>query len=253
MANYIDNKNCKLYGTEYCDLLNMPSCENCAFGKIRADSEAEEAKRDLDVLMSLVPEEGVAPLFMSETCYLCKGDHPNKRSCYAMTDIGHAEPGRMHRNIIGIKTKCRVGSLIPVQIACCSRCRRNYFMVEYLPTFIAIIVSVIALAVLSMRSVHEPLSALSELLPLGVFVVLVVLGYLLGTLCRKGLKKAKSRETEFDVWELPIMKKLKALGWQPLSTDKGISRMVFTKKRVTQGVYSAENSRGKASYNEENA
>ncbi|MBQ3109084.1 MAG: hypothetical protein IJC67_05650 [Clostridia bacterium] len=252
MANYIDNKNCKLYGTEYCELLNMASCENCAFGKIKTDAEAEEAKHDLDVLMSNIPEEGVAPLFTSETCLLCKGKNPEKRSLYAMTDIGHPEPERMHRNIIGIKTKCRVGSLIPVQIACCSKCRRNYFMVEYLPTFVAIIVAILALIVLSARSIHEPLSAVSELLPLGLFIVLVVLGYFLGKLLRGSLKKAKARETEFDIWNLPLMKKLKALGWQPLAADKGVSRMVFTKKRVAQGVYSAENSRGKASYSEEN-
>ena len=253
MANYIDNKNCKLYGSEYCELLNMPSCENCAFGKLKNDSEAEEAKRDLDVLMSLVPEEGVSSLFMSETCLLCKGEHPNKRSGYAMTDIGHPEPERMHRNVIGIKTKCRVGSLIPVQIACCSRCRRNYFLVEYLPTIFAIVVAILALLVFSARGVHEPLTAVNELLPLGLFIVLVVIGYFVGKLLRGGLKKAKSRETEFDIWQLPTMQKLKKLGWQPLSADKGVSRMVFTKKRVTQGVYSAENSRGKASYSEENA
>ena len=124
-------------------------------------------------------------------------------------------------------------------------------MVEYLPTFAAIIVAIIALLVLSLRAVHEPLSAVNEMLPLGLFVVLVVLGYFLGKLLRGSMKKAKARETEFDIWNLPVMKKLKVLGWQPLSADKGVSRMVFTKKRVTQGVYSAENSRGKASYSEE--
>lgn len=251
MANYIDNKNCRLYGTEYCELLNMPSCDGCAFGKLQTDHEAEEAMRDLDVLMEHIPEEGVSPLFMSETCQLCRDGHPHKRDCYAVADIGHPEPQRMHRNFIGVKTKCRVGSLIPVQIACCSRCRRNYFLVEYLPAFVSVIVAVAALAVLAVRSVYEPLSAVNALLPLGIFAALVILGYVLGRLLRNGLKKAKSRETEFDIWQLPLLKKLASLGWQPLTADKAVSRLVFTKKRAGHGVYSGENSRGKASYNEE--
>ena len=249
MANYIDNKNCEFYGTEYCELLNMQSCENCTFGKQKQE-ESEATKKDLDVLMSLVPEEGVASLFQSDTCLLCKGEKPGKRSCYGMLDIGHPKPERSRRSVIGLKTKCRVGSIIPLQIACCSRCRRNYFIVEYLPVFLSVLVAIIALSVISMRSVLEPLSAVSELLPLGVFVVAVLLGYFAGVLLRKSLKKAKSRETEFDVWRPPLLQKLKELGWQPLSTDKHVSHLVFTRKRVPQGVYTADNSRGKASYKE---
>ena len=249
MANYRDNKNCGFYGTEYCELLNMQSCDECAFGKLSKE-ELEGAKSDLDVLMAHIPEEGVASLFLSDTCLLCKGETKNKRTCYGMTDIVHPEPRRTKRNFIGIKTKCRVGSLIPVQIACCSRCRRNYFLVEYVPMCLSILLALIALVVLSFRSVSEPLAAVNEILPIALFAGAIVLGYLIGLLVRIALTNSKAKHTELHIWNLPLMKELHELGWQPLSEEKHVSRLVFTKKRVPKGVYTGEKSKGKASYRE---
>ena len=48
---------------------------------------------------------------------------PGKRVCYGMTDLGNPEPKREGRNFIGMKTKLRIGSLLPIQLSCCAACR----------------------------------------------------------------------------------------------------------------------------------
>jgi len=241
----INNEKCKLYGSQYCDLLNMGECKGCAFGDIKFDEEAQGVRDDLELLMNLVPEEGVAPLFTGDQCQLCVGE-PRKATCYAFTDIGHAEPERIKRNFLGMKSRARVGSMIPLQIAACDRCRWNYQLLEFLPTILGLLFPVAALIALSIGSVQRALAAVGEWVPLLVFVAAVGVGFLASILSRTLIRKYKSRETLFDAWQLPVMKKLKGLGWFSLTEDKRGARLVFSKKRLIRGVFTGEGARGRA-------
>lgn len=246
MARDMQNPKCRFNDTDYCELLNMPSCKDCSIASISDADQTEEIQKDLDVLMSLIPEEGISPLFEGETCKLCADGNPRARTCYVITDIGHPEPKRMKRSILGFKTRSKVGSLIPIQISCCSRCRKNFLFYEYLPMALMLLLPAAALVILSILSVSTALAAINEFLPFLLFVVSIALGWGLGRIIKVVYKKSKSRETLFDIWQLPLMQKLRKIGWEPLSDDKGGSRVIFTKKRIARGVYTSETMAGRA-------
>lgn len=240
----INNETCKFYGSQYCDLLNMGECRACTFGDIKLEEEAQGIRDDLELLMNLVPEEGIAPLFAGQTCRLCVGE-PRKATCYAFTDIGHAEPERVKRNFLGMKSRARVGSMIPLQIAACDRCRWNYQLLEFLPTVLGLLLPVAALIVLTVGSVQRALTAMGEGVPVLVFLAAVALGFALSVLTRALVKKTKCRETVYNVWQLPLMAKLRGIGWFSLTEDKRGTRLVFSKKRLVRGVFTGEAARGR--------
>lgn len=239
MAGYIDNKNCKLYGSHYCKLLNMRSCAECQFGKLQYDEQADDVRNDLDTLVRLLPEEGISPLFLSEDCVFCK-DKPNKRSCFAVMDVCHPEPKRTKRNIIGMKTASKVGSMVTMQLACCSKCRSRYLMLDYIPLIISILFAGGALLALGVRSIYEQVLVMGEGMPILFFAVTVAVGFLLGRLCKLLLTKSFSKHTEFDVWKIPLMAKLKERGWNPMVEEKRNQKLLFTNKRIQRGVCTAD-------------
>ncbi|MEL7610815.1 MAG: hypothetical protein AAGU74_15085 [Bacillota bacterium] len=246
MARDMQNPKCRFNETDYCELLNMPSCKECSIANISDTEQTDEIQKDLDVLMSLIPEEGISSLFEGQTCKLCADGNPRPRTCYVITDIGHPEPKRVKRNILGFKSRAKVGSLIPIQISCCARCRKNFLVYEYLPIALMLLLPAIALIVLSIQDVSFALAKIHEFLPFLIFVVSIVVGWGLGRIIKALYKKSKSRETLFDIWQLPLMQKLKKIGWEPLSDDKNGSRVIFTKKRIARGVYTSETMPGRA-------
>ena len=123
------NTSCPLYETVYCQRLNMRSCDVCP---AKNPNNVQSIQADLDAVAQLMPMEDLAPLFHTEQCVLCKGE-PGKRVCYGMTDLGNPEPQREGRNFIGMKTKLRIGSLLPIQLSCCAACRRKFQLASYVP------------------------------------------------------------------------------------------------------------------------
>ncbi len=235
MARIVDNSNCKLYHTRYCDMLNMPSCGECAFsGK---QEECDRVMEDLDVLEGLLPEGGITALFEAKECQLCKGPNKKKRSCYAMVDMAHIEPVRTKRNAIGMKTRTNVGSLLPVQAACCDDCRKRLRLVEYLPVVLPVAVGFLALLLVSLDVVNGPLKRISMALPLLVFAVVVVMAMLAGRLIAKGIVKRNAPNMTFDMMELDTLRKMTEKGWFPLNAKKrGRVSPVFLNKRLKAGV-----------------
>ncbi len=234
MKRVITNENCRLYHTPHCDLLNMPSCEVCIMnGK---EDEAEQVANDLDVLSSLLPEGGIHTLFDTEECRLCKKEHPNKRAYYGLMDLGHPEPKRTKRSIIGLKVKSAVGSLVPVQVAVCNPCRKRILMLEYLPILLPLFVGILTLIVLMLPGVSDALERIATLLPFGLFVALVLLSAILGRVFANVLEKRYAKLTELDPFALPVLKEMKHKGWFPINVNGKRLRLVFVRKRMTMGV-----------------
>lgn len=234
MKRVITNENCRLYHTPHCDLLNMPSCEVCIMnGK---EDESEQIANDLDVLFSLLPEGGIHTLFDTEECRLCKKEHPNKRGYYGLMDLGHVEPKRTKRSIIGLKVKSAVGSLVPVQVAVCNPCRKRILTLEYLPILLPLFVGILTLIVLMLPGVSDALERIATLLPFALFVALVLLSAILGRVFSNVLEKRYAKVTELDPFELPVLKEMKQKGWFPINVNGKRLRLVFVKKRMTMGV-----------------
>lgn len=236
MAREIRGEGCELRDTQYCALLNMQSCENC----VAFDKEPDELARmrsDLDVLTSLLPEGGIAHLFLSESCQLCKGENPGRRACYAMVDMAHKEPVRKKRSGIGIKVKSLTGSLVPVQIACCADCRKRLRALEYLPIAIPLLAAVLLLVFVNIEPVSDRLRDVAVSLPAILFVGGVMLACLLGKLAAASLEKEYKAKMHIDPLELPTLREMREKGWFPLNQDKNKGvRPVFLKERLKQGV-----------------
>lgn len=115
---------CSLRGTEFCSETDMTVCKQCPVGQSK-DAQQESAIENLKVLRDLLPEGVLGNLANSTDCQLCAKE-PNKASLYAVVDFANAEPQTIKRSVIGTKVKSRIGSLLPVSIASCPECRRNY-------------------------------------------------------------------------------------------------------------------------------
>ena len=116
MPRLYTNTDCPLHGSEYCARLHMESCDTCTV-RGRDAEEMQLLKQDLDAIAAMMPEEGIAALFLTNECVLCKGEEKGARAWYAQTDIGNAEPRRKQAGFLGIKREARAGSILPIQIA----------------------------------------------------------------------------------------------------------------------------------------
>ncbi len=233
MGRKITNTECKLYHTLHCDLLNMPSCAECMVNS--TEEGPEQTIKDMDILMGLLPEGGIHHLFSGRECVLCKGK-PNKRDYYGLIDLAHPEPKRTKRSVIGLKVKSAVGSLIPVQLGVCDKCRKRILRVEYLPVTLPVFAGMFTLLALSIPGISDALERIAAVLPFSVFIAVVVIGALAGKLISSALEKRYDKVMYLDPFELPTLREMKEKGWFPLNTNGKRLRMIFVKRRMRMGV-----------------
>lgn len=240
MARQYLKTDCPLYDTKYCKRLNMLGCDTCTVSK-RGDS-LQTLKDDLDFMETILPEDGLYDLYTGDECVLCKGENKGKRTCYALTDLGNPKPERMKRSSIGLKMQTRAGSLIPLQLSCCDDCRRRFRLIEYIVPSLVALFAVIAVLLVSIRQVSFALKAVWQGLPLALFVGLILVGWIVGRIVRGALVKKYAEFTHLDIFELDKLAWMKAHDWFELvpSKTKGLSKLVFTKKRLEQGIYTGD-------------
>lgn len=239
MARYYNNTACPLYNTEYCRMLNMMSCETCTVaGRDKASMEA--LKVDLDAIKALLPEDGVEDLFLTDHCVLCKKEKPNPRAYYALLDLGNREPERVERNFLGIKTKLRTGSLLPVQLASCDACKKRFTKLELTVPVATGLTGAISIMLLSYRPLREALAAFGAAVPFLCFAGVMLASWLIPSLVIHGSRRRFASLTHLDVMEVPKMKELKERGWFELNPHKRYSRLIFSKKRLKQGLYTGK-------------
>jgi len=239
MPRVYNNTACRLYGTEYCRTLNMLSCESCTVAA-RNKAAMDELIADLDALKELLPEDGIEDLFLSDRCVLCKKEEPEPRDCYALLDLGNKKPERESRNFLGIKTKLRTGSLLPVQISSCDACKKRFLKLDYVVPIWVAAAGVISIAALSYRPIREELAAFGAIVPFLVFLGVMLVSWGIGALVRKSRMKRYKKHTHLDVMEIKKLSELRERGWFEINPGRHISRLVFSKKRLRQGVYTGK-------------
>jgi len=236
MARNYTNTSCRLYDTEYCAMLNMLGCESCTVAS-RSKASMEELVKALDALKALMPEGGIEHLFLSDTCVLCKGDSPDKRSCYALLDLGNREPETESRNVLGIKTKLRTGSIVPVQLAACDACKKRHTALSYTVSLWVSLTGVGTVLLLSYRPLREYLASFGAMVPFLTFVAAMLLAWGIGALLRRSRIKRYGAHMHLDVMDIPALSEMREKGWFEITEKKGFSRLVFSKKRLKQGVF----------------
>lgn len=234
------NTACALYETRACAILNARSCEECPIAQTEGKKASKTVANYLDLFESLLPEEGVARLFESSTCTLCKKEPKGKRSTFAIIDFGHNEPEDLQ--IKKMFQKNKVGFMLPLQFACCSACRRRILLLEYLPV-LGVIAGLIPL-IPAFINPHwmEKLRVAASWLPLVLAVAAVGIGFLAGKLLQRSLKKHYSGFMYWNLMEHPVSKELIEKGWFPLFEEKRTVTPIFTKKRIVYGLGNARSS-----------
>mgnify|MGYP000854493415 CR=1 FL=1 len=226
---------CRLKGTESCERLARGNCKVCPGGSA-GEERIDELEEHVKAVSALLPEEGPETLFQSEECLLCVGE-PGKKSCYALWDFGNVQPKEKVPGLLGIKREAQIGAIVPLQFACCAKCRKNWEKLTLsLPVFIAA-GGLAGLATGYLLPIRNAVAAVHPALPLGVFAGCVLLGWLFGALVRRGILKKKAGETAFDVSKLPYVVKMKEKGWFLLIGGR-LKRPVFSENRRKRGWFS---------------
>jgi hypothetical protein len=102
-----------------------------------------------------------------------------------------------------------------------------------------VIIGILALIVLSMDSVRNPLVDLSMFAPFGAWILCVLIGAIAGKLVTDGLQRAWSKEMVTDVLRHPVIAEMVNMGWTPI-TAKSRTKLLFSKSRLAKGLGTAD-------------
>ena len=227
---------CTLYGTKSCALLNMRTCDECPLKGRVADPEI---KKDLRTFCDLQPAGTVAQLFESETCTLCKDEPKGRTSCWAVFDMAHTEPKKLAKR--RFLSKQATGFMVALQFGCCNACRRRILLAAYLPLIVPILLTALALPIVTIEHTAEKLRAVAGWLPFLIVVFAIVGGYGIGKLLSYLYKRKSAGIMYTDVREHPLVLEMQEKGWRPLFNDRQ-PHIALTKKRLDKGLGTAPSS-----------
>jgi len=228
----INNYDCELFDTDTCDALNMRSCKDCPV----PGGDAGLIAADVALFESLLPGPGLAPLFETEHCRLCKGEK-GERSGYAILDMGHEEPKRLQRRS-RLLPKGVTGFLVPLQFACCRACRRRLLLLSYLPLFGAVLLTALAVLYASNDVIAMRLRGVAPTFPLYMVGGAMLLGYLAGLGLAWILRRRLNAVMFVNALEHPAAQAMTEKGWFPVLSGRR-AKLVFTKKRIDKGLGTA--------------
>ena len=229
----LSDTECTLYGTKSCALLHMLDCDKCPLKGRVADPAIND---DLKLFCELQPEGTVASLFESETCTLCKDEPKGKPTSFAVFDMAHTEPKALARR--KFLQKQDTGFMVPLQFACCSKCRRRILLQSYLPLITPIALTMIVLPFVMIEHFAQAMRQIAGWLPFAVVVAAIIGGYAVGKLLAYLYKRKVESDMYVDVRTHPFVGAMTEKGWRPLFPDR-TAHLAFTKKRIDRGLGTA--------------
>lgn len=225
---------CALYGTKACALLNMQDCDKCPLKGRVADPAIFD---DLKLFCDLQPEGSVAGLFESKTCTLCKEEPKGTPTCFAVFDMAHTEPKKLATR--RWLHKQETGFMVPLQFACCTKCRRRILLISYLPLLVPIALTLITLPIVLNEHIARTLRQTAGWLPFLLVVVSIAGGYGIGKLLSHLYRRKAETLMYVDVRKHPMVGEMTEKGWRPLFNDRQ-PHIAFTKHRINKGLGTAE-------------
>ncbi len=222
------NAKCHVSDSELCRWLDK-DCGDCYINGIKDQSETEKMLSDFQVMLSLLPED-FDTLQGSECCF-CLGDVKKPRAGYAVVDLAHNEPEHKRGMFFGMgkKVRQRIGSLLPVSISICKDCRRALRMADYIKWLVTAATVAVAVGLCFIPAINAV-----PALPYGVVIAGFLAGYLLSKVASAAYVKAKSAQTAFNVFEIPICKKMEQAGWFTMQDMGSLTRYIMSRKSYTK-------------------
>ena len=208
------------------------------FGSKKKERNLEDLIEEREQnLKELLPDGSISPLHESKECLFCAGLDVGLREYYAITDLAHVEPKTTKRNVIGMEVDSEVGTILPVEIACCSRCKKNHQTANAIPILTMIATIILGIILLGLKPYNQWLVSVNEILPVVFFILLIPIGYFLGQLFRISYINKKSKRTIFDIFEIPMLKKMREFGWFSLFGKKDDTKLIFSRDRLQNRFY----------------
>lgn len=225
------NSDCIISDSTLCKWMGK-DCSDCQILRLKSEEEVKKALSDFEVTLSLLPED--IDELQGDECQFCK-DHPGKRARYALVDLANTEPKSQTGMFFGLGKKVtrRVGSLMPMSISICRDCRKAFLFTDLIKWIASIGLLAIAIAVLAIPGVG---SSLNQEISLLIAAAAAVIGYFAGRVISAAYIKAKSASVRFSIFEIPIVAKMRDLGWFTLLDDNGVTKLLFSRKSRTHSV-----------------
>jgi len=225
-------EDCKYLDSDICHYAGSEGCESCYVGENLNNPAFDNIMERWTETLSLIPEN-IDEVHLSDHCLFCKGEVKNPTDCYALADLANRKPEYKKGIILGYgkKVVSNIGSLLPVPVACCSRCRnsiRTYSMLKWLTGVLGIILGFLVLLI---TPVLDALRGVHDVFPYIVAALLIVAGFVAGRFISAAYKKTVVKETEFDIFNLPVLSDMKEGGWFAMQYEDGLPRLTFKKTK----------------------
>ena len=229
------SEECVISDSALCKWLDK-DCKDCYIKDLKDNDEIAGMLANFEVTLSLLPDN--FDDLQSEECQFCKKEDKNKRHGYALIDLAHSEPEQKKGMFFGFGKKVRqkIGSLMPLSISICKECRRTLRFVESIKWISIIVFLGLAIVVQLTLPVGDKLSEISVSLPYGMIILGALIGYIAGKVASNAYMKAKSDETCFNVFEIPVCEDMRDRGWFLMQDNGEITRFIFSKKSNTNKV-----------------
>lgn len=223
------NEKCVVSDTVLCKWLGR-DCEGCFVDGFKDAEDAKKMLEDFEVTLSLLPED--IDTLQEEECCFCM-DEPRKRVAYAVIDLGHSEPANKKGMFFGFgkKVRQRIGSMMPVSISICKRCRRVFRMLDLLKWASLLVFIGIGVGICFLPAVNQ-----NPALPYGVVIVSGIVGYIVGKLLTNRIISSQRRQTRLNVFEILVCAQMNALGWFTIQDDSPVTHFLFSKKPMMKKI-----------------
>ena len=195
-------------------------------GNVSKGQAMAEAERVAD----MVDCAAITDVAESDCCQLCANDEkPNAAECYGLTDLGNSEPQKRNEKLAGQKS----GTVLPLTVPVCKKCKRNIVSVQIIPTLISMIIVVATLISVNITNVKQKLFASNLFVPANmrpffVFAVITSLSILLSAVLRRIMIAKLSKKTKFNVLDIKALGSLREKGWFRLYGNKHFSQILFS-------------------------
>lgn len=227
------NDNCAASDSALCRWIGK-DCGECQMSGFKGDDAVKKASEDFKVTVSLLPED--FDELQGDYCQFCKS-RKRERAGYALADLGHAEPKNETGMFFGLgkKIRRRVGSIFPLSISICRECRRALRLADGIKWLCAVVVMAAAILVLTVSPLKD---TVNEAVLLIIMAAALLLAYMAGKAASAAYVRAKSKDTRFNMFDIPICARMKEAGWFTIQDETPVTRLVFSAKSHTRSIKS---------------
>lgn len=218
------NQQCAVSDSEICKWLGK-ECKDCFINELKDDDEAVKILNDFKVTVSLLPDN--FDTLLGEKCCFCKGEQKYNRHTYAIVDLAHNEPESKKGMFFGMGKKVRqkIGSLLPVSISICKRCRGSFRKLDIIKWTALIAFIGIAVGICLIPAIN-----VNPVMPYAIVLVGGIAGYIAGKILSSWYMDKKSKETSFNVFDIPVCAKMRDIGWFTVQDDSPVTHYLFSRK-----------------------